>query len=161
MIRCSRPDRPGWKSAASSTAPTLRGGLLAVAGPEEQRPARGRPDEPEQHPQRRRLAGAVRPEKAGHRAGLQPEGEIVDGEHLPEALGQVVDDDDVVGPGGDGRGRRWNFSRQRFVSAPWSPCPRRTKSRPLHPGRACPIFRGQPGIQSDQAPARRAARLVP
>ena len=50
----------------------------------------GGPDQTEQHPQRRGLAGAVGPEKPRDPAGLDVEAEIVDGDDVPEAFGQTV-----------------------------------------------------------------------
>ena len=50
---------------------------------EDERAAARRRREPEQHPQRRRLAGAVRAEEAGDRARLEREREIVDRDQLP------------------------------------------------------------------------------
>ena len=47
-------------------------------------------DQTEQHPQRRGLACAVRPEKAGHGSLPRHEAEVIDGGHLCEALGQPV-----------------------------------------------------------------------
>ena len=47
----------------------------------------------EQHAQGRRLARAVRAEEAGDRAGLEPEGKVVDGAQLPELLREPLGDD--------------------------------------------------------------------
>ena len=68
--RWSRPERPGWKSVASSTAPTRSAGSssVGVGRPKTSALPLRRRGESEQHPQRRRLAGAVRAEKAGDRA---------------------------------------------------------------------------------------------
>jgi hypothetical protein len=44
--------------------------LALVAAPADGHRARGRPVEPEDHPHRRRLAGAVRPEEPGDHPGL-------------------------------------------------------------------------------------------
>ena len=60
---------------------------------EDQGAAAARLGEPEQHPQRRRLAGAVRAEEAGDRPRREDERERVDGEHRPEPLRQRVGDD--------------------------------------------------------------------
>ena len=60
---------------------------------------------PEQHPERRRLAGAVRAEEAGDGAGVELERELVDGGELAEALRQRV--------GGDDGGHRRDSSRRR------------------------------------------------
>ena len=99
VIRCSRPERPGWKSAASSTAPTSRdgSGWLAVPVPEDERLARGRSHEPEQHTQRRRLSRSVRAQKARDRARIESEAEVVDSEHAPEPLRQVVGNEHLGG----------------------------------------------------------------
>ena len=51
---------------------------LAIGAAEDGRAARVRMDEPEHRAQRRRLAGAVRPEEAGDRARLDAEAEPVD-----------------------------------------------------------------------------------
>ena len=48
-------------------------------------------DQPEQHAQRRGLAGAVGPEEAGDPAGLDVEAQVVDGDEGPEALAQPPD----------------------------------------------------------------------
>ena len=79
------------------------GGLLelVVALPVERRRSRRRPHEAEQRAQRRALAGAVGAEEAGHAAGLDVEGEVVDGGDAAEALGEVADLD-----GGHGSGLR-------------------------------------------------------
>src|SRR6185503_15473165 len=50
----------------------------------------GRRVEAEDQAHRRRLAGAVRPEEAGHDAGLDGEGEVVDGTLVPVVLRQVA-----------------------------------------------------------------------
>ena len=50
---------------------------ILVAAAENERAARGRLDEMEQHPQRRRLPGAVRPEEPGHRPTLERKGQVV------------------------------------------------------------------------------------
>src|SRR5690606_37682412 len=52
-----------------------------------------RGDEPQQHPERRGLARAVRPEEAGHPARLDPEVEAGDGFDRPEPLGHPVEDE--------------------------------------------------------------------
>ena len=56
---------------------------LRVGLAEDERVAARRLREPEQHAQRRRLAGAVRAEEAGDRARLERERQIVDGETTP------------------------------------------------------------------------------
>ena len=56
--------------------------------PEEPRVALGRPDQPEQHPQRGRLAGAVRPEVAEDVASIDRQVDVVDGDDVAVALDQ-------------------------------------------------------------------------
>ena len=63
-------------------------GKVCVWLAEDKRPAARRRREAEQHPQRRRLAGAVRPQKARNRARLERKGEIVDSDESPEPLRQ-------------------------------------------------------------------------
>ena len=90
VSRWLRPERPGWKSVASSTAPTRSAGCSSsrVGLAEHERPPARRRREPEQHPQRRRLAGPVRAEEAGDRARLERERELVDRGQLAEPLRQ-------------------------------------------------------------------------
>ena len=64
---------------------------LGVVTAENRRVAARRMEERDEGAQSGRLAGAVRPEKAGHAAGLGPEGQIVDREDLPVALGEARD----------------------------------------------------------------------
>ena len=59
---------------------------LGVRDAADGRGARGRADLAEHHPQRRRLAGAVRPEERGHRPRLDTGGEVVDSGENAEAL---------------------------------------------------------------------------
>jgi hypothetical protein len=59
---------------------------LLVALPRERRGALIEVDQPEQHAQRRALAGAVGPEEPGHAAGLDREGEVPHGLHFSEVL---------------------------------------------------------------------------
>jgi hypothetical protein len=58
--------------------------------PDPPAPARVRPHQAEQHPQRRRLSGPVRAEEADHLAGLDREAEPIDREHLAEPLRQAA-----------------------------------------------------------------------
>ena len=51
---------------------------ILVAAAENERAAGGRLHEMEQHPQRRRLPGAVRPEEPGHRPALERKRQVVD-----------------------------------------------------------------------------------
>ena len=65
---------------------------------EEPRLARARTDQPQQHPQARGLARAVRAEQPAHLTALHREGQVVDREHArAEALGQAEDLDDGFG----------------------------------------------------------------
>ena len=50
--------------------------------------AAGRPDETEQHPDRRRLPGAVRSDETAHRSGRNGEIQAVDDSSIAEVLGQ-------------------------------------------------------------------------
>jgi hypothetical protein len=61
---------------------------LAVAAAEDERLARARLGQPEQQAQGRRLASAVGPEIACHRAPLERERYVVDGDNLAVALTQ-------------------------------------------------------------------------
>ena len=80
--RWLRPLRPGWKLAVLEHGADLRARVreLLVGDAAEGRGAGVRADQAEQHAQRGRLAGAVRAEEAGHAAGLDLEGEVVDGD---------------------------------------------------------------------------------
>ena len=69
---------------------------ILVAVPEHERLTRGRLDEMKQHPQRRRLAGTVRPEEPGYRAPLQRERQIIDRKHIAETLAQMLGTHDGV-----------------------------------------------------------------
>ena len=88
--RWSRPERPGWKSVASSTAPTRQRGPIeiGVRPAEHERPPARRRRQAEEHPQRGRLPRAVRAEKARDRPGIERERQIVDRENRPEPLRQ-------------------------------------------------------------------------
>ena len=66
----------------------LRDVVVAVAA--DGRGAAGRADQAEQHAQRGRLARAVGAEEAGDAAGLDGEGQAVDGGEVAEPLGQVA-----------------------------------------------------------------------
>src|SRR5262249_57431456 len=61
---------------------------VAVTTPEHERLARGGCGESEKHPQRGRLAGAVRAEKPGDRARIQRERHVIDGDDLAVTFGQ-------------------------------------------------------------------------
>ena len=63
----------------------------------ERRGAGGRPHEPEEHPQRRGLAGAVRTEEPGDAPGFDGEAEVVDGGDRAELLGEPRDLDRDAG----------------------------------------------------------------
>ena len=81
--RWSRPLRPGCAPATSRFAPTVRAGCveLHVRRAHHRRVARRRPREREDHPQRRRLAGAVGPEEPGHGGLADRERQVVDRDH--------------------------------------------------------------------------------
>ncbi len=66
------------------------------AGPEEARRAAGTSLETRQHPQRRRLPGAVRPEQAVDLARVHREREILDRADLAEGLPEALDLDDRI-----------------------------------------------------------------
>ena len=66
-------------------------GDVVVATPLDGCGAGGRTDQPEEHPQGRRLAGAVRAEEAGDPAGNDVEVELVDGRQPAEPLRQPAD----------------------------------------------------------------------
>ncbi len=66
-----------------------RVGQVAIAPTADGRGAGAGSDQPEQHPQGGRLAGAVRSEEAGDPAGLHLEVEVVDSDELAEAFGQA------------------------------------------------------------------------
>ena len=89
--RWLRPLRPGWSIPPSSTAPTVRAGSSSVANgcPCTVRRAGRRAHEPEQHPQRGRLAGAVGAQEADDAPLVHREREVVDGRDGPEVLGQA------------------------------------------------------------------------
>ena len=70
--------------------PAGRVGQLPVGPAGDGGRAGGRGDQAEQHPQGGRLAGAVGAEEAGHRALVDLEVELVDGEHVAEALGEPL-----------------------------------------------------------------------
>jgi len=70
--------------------PAGRVGQLPVGPAGDGGRAGGRGDQAEEHPQGGRLAGAVGAEKAGHRPLVDLEVELVDGEHVAEALGEPL-----------------------------------------------------------------------
>jgi hypothetical protein len=59
--------------------------------------AGGRLDQVEEHPQRRGLAGPVRPEEAGHTSRLDLERQVIYRSDLRVQLGQMGDDDLSIG----------------------------------------------------------------
>ena len=73
--------------------PAGRVGQLAVGPAGDGGRAGGRGDQAEEHPQGGRLAGAVGAEEAHDRPGVDLEVELVDGEHVAEALGEALDAD--------------------------------------------------------------------
>jgi hypothetical protein len=70
-----------------------RAAQLRVPVPLDQRGARVGGREPEQHPERRRLPGAVRPEEPRDGAGPHHQVQAVDGPDVAEPLGQPADRD--------------------------------------------------------------------
>ena len=98
----------------------------------ERAPAR-RLREAEQHPQRRRLASAVRAEEAGHGAGVELEREPVNGGELAVALRQRV--------GGDDGGHRRDSSRRR-----------QNLSQPSRHGRRTPLPEESREIETPKDP---------
>ena len=87
---CARCGRGGRRSPPAPRRSCAAARAIAVGGsPLDQRLAAARPQQAEQRPHRRRLAGAVGAEEAGHAAGLDREGEVVDGHGLAVALGQI------------------------------------------------------------------------
>ncbi len=111
-----RAVRPGWTERASSRAPTsvrARGGRRGAAADGD--PARRRGVQAEDHPHGGGLAGAVRAEEAGHGAGTDGEGQVVDGRpSVPAAVafGEVLRGHHgsmLVGAGAAGVGRRPYF----------------------------------------------------
>ena len=88
--RWSRPERPGCTSVASRAAPTTASGSVEVGvrPTVDGRGAGRRPDQAEQHPQRRGLARAVRAQEAGDPARRDREAQVVDGGQRAEPLGQ-------------------------------------------------------------------------
>ena len=71
---------------------------IPVGEPADGRPPRRRGLETHDHPHRRRLAGAVRPEETGHDAGSDLKAQIADGLGAAEALGQVFNNDHAIAP---------------------------------------------------------------
>src|SRR5690606_29612380 len=66
--------------------------------------------QPEQHADRRRLAGAVRPEEPGDLAGCDRQVQAVEGRDVPESLVQPADLDRRGGRGHD-RSPSWTWAR--------------------------------------------------
>ena len=87
-------DRPAARVEAGGFqySTDLAGGVVEidVARAVERRGPGGRRDEAEQHAQRGRLAGAVGSEETGDGPRPQLEGQVVDGGHGSEALGEAV-----------------------------------------------------------------------
>src|SRR6185369_8057585 len=89
---------PGMGRVAEDRADPAGGVIeLTVGSAEHQRLAGTRRHQTQQGTQRRRLAGAVRPEQAGNRSLADREAHVPDGVVGPVSLGQAVDVDD----GGD------------------------------------------------------------
>ena len=143
------PCGPGGSSTTRARRRRRVSGLrmCAVRPAADRRVPAGRADQPEHHPQRRRLAGAVRAEEAGDRAGLDGEAQPVDGADLAaEHLGQLVDDD----PAGRSDGRRRRSCGHR-TDDPRPRC-QQPRHRPLHE-------REQPVVRTvDAARGRRRRR---
>ena len=80
--RLSRPERCGCSPVPSTNEPSRDStGAPGPAGvPEDADPPLGRPDQPHEHPQGRRLAGAVGPEQTEHLPATHLEGEVADGD---------------------------------------------------------------------------------
>jgi hypothetical protein len=75
---------------------------VLIAAAEDERLAPGRFGEPEQEPQRGRLARTVRAEEAGDGAGANPKRDVIDGRDFPVALGQGNSRDDRLTRAGGG-----------------------------------------------------------
>ena len=69
---------------------------LAVSAAEDECLAGARRGQPEQQPQQRRFAGAVRSEKSRDRAGLEREAHVVEGDEITEALRQRATADNIA-----------------------------------------------------------------
>ena len=97
--RWLRPERPGCTYPASSSVPTSCSGRRSDSKrlTVERRGAPLGAVEADHAAHRRALARAVRTEEAGDLAGLDVEAEIVDGDDLAEALGEVADLDHHAG----------------------------------------------------------------
>ena len=91
--RASSGRSPISRALASASTPDLeeRSTVLTEAPAVHQGRTRGRIVEAENHAGRRRLAGAVRSEELGYKAGMNLEAKIVDSDGLAEALGQSSD----------------------------------------------------------------------
>ena len=93
--RCWAALRPGVEAVAVQGGADLadRVGQLAVGqAADGRRPGRRR-GEAEQDAQRGGLAGSVRPEESGHLAGLDVEGQVIDGQDRSVALGEILEAD--------------------------------------------------------------------
>ena len=98
----SGPVRPGVHGAGvqQRAHDRARVGQRRVGPAVHQRRTGGRRHQAGDHPHRRRLAGAVRAEEAGHRAGLQGERHVVDDGPPAVLLGQSADRDHLKPPAG-------------------------------------------------------------
>jgi hypothetical protein len=74
---------------------TASGSRCDVVAGDRRPPAVG-PQQRRQHPQGGRLAGAVRAEEAEDLAGGDVEGDVVDGDHVVEALRESLDLDHPI-----------------------------------------------------------------
>ena len=91
MRRFSRPVRYAWKRGSSTIAPTRASATCARPAPAARaatRPRR-RLGQPEQHPDQRGLAGAVRTEVAERGAARDAQLDVVDRGPVAEALGET------------------------------------------------------------------------
>ena len=131
----SWPVRPGCWAAASSITPTTRPGLGSAAygrPPMVGAPGRRR-GQAGDGAQRGRLAGAVRAEEAGDGAGPDGEGDVVDGDVVAVALGEVFDGDhgSIVRSrrrGGASAARRRDHRRKSMPASPVVDLRRRPRS---------------------------------
>jgi hypothetical protein len=121
-----------------------RGMVAVVAAVDGDVPVRGRV-EAEDQAHRRRLARAVRAEEAGHHAGLDREGEAVDGALVPVILRQPARFDHVpkLGPEHERRMRLW--CKQPFTT--------QTRAR-SYPGGHVPLSEERPAGEPRGGPAR-------
>ena len=131
---------------------------------EQPRLARARTDQPQQHPQARGLARAVRAEQPAHLTALDREAQVVDREHArAEALGQAEDLDDGFGhrqemvPTERGGSTAASVAWRPMDFDPRPPAPRRATT-PRVPGRDAPAVEPAPRsrrLRAVRRPGRR------